>query len=148
MQEGNTLLTLPFLPIEYFMLLAFVMMSFLDLRSKTLPSFLTTSIIFIVAIVQMKNLEFGILGFVMGWLLMEGFTDDDSFFSGVADLKATVMLSLFASTIQEFMFLIVLLLIFGVVYKIIVKKLFKPKEVAFIPVFLITYLTWMILKLT
>jgi hypothetical protein len=57
------------------------------------------------------------------------------------------MISLFATTLGEFMLMIILLLIFGVVYKIIVKKMFNPKEVAFLPVFLITYVTWMALKL-
>lgn len=137
----------PFEPVEEFMLLLFILLSYLDLKSKTLPSFLTTSIILIIATVNIKNIEFGILGFIIGWLLMEGFTDDNSFFSGIADLKATVMLGLFATNVQEFMFLIVLLLIYGVVYKIIIKKMFKSKEVAFLPVFLITYITWMVLKI-
>jgi hypothetical protein len=140
-------MTLPFTSIEYFMLLMFVFLSYLDIRSKTLPSFLTTSIILITAMVNLKNIEFGVLGFILGWLLMEGFTDDNLFFSGVADLKAMVMISLFATTLGEFMLMTILLLIFGLVYKVIIKKMFNPKEVAFLPVFLITYVTWMVLKL-
>jgi hypothetical protein len=132
--------------IELFLLLMLSLLTFIDLRRKTLPSPLTTSLIFILAIVNLDNLPYGILAFIFGYLMMEGLTDDGEFFSGVADLKVCVALGLMVSNLFAFFLMVMLIVIFGVVYKsIIVKAVKKKGDIAFIPVFLFVYIAMLII---
>ena len=133
--------------IELFLLLCLILLTFIDLRHKTLPSPLTTSIILILAIVKLQNIEFGIIAFIFGLLMTEGFTDKGQFFSGLADLKVTVMIGLMCSNVFALMLMIMLIMIYGTVYKAVAVKFFKSKEeIAFISVFLFVYVTLMILN--
>lgn len=133
--------------IEIFLLLMLLMLSIIDIKYKKLPSSLTTSIIFILALVNFNNLMFGVLMFIFAYMMMEGLTDKGEFFTGVADLKVTVMLGLMINNIYALMFLIFLILIIGVVYKIIMMKFLKQKnEIAFIPVFLIVYIILLVVQ--
>jgi hypothetical protein len=133
--------------LEVFVLLMLSLLTFIDIRKKTLPSPLTTSLLFIVALVKIQNLEFGVLGFIFGLLMMEGLTHDGEFYSGLADLKMTVVLALMVSNIFAFILLIILILIYGVVYKAIIVRVAKKKgDIAFIPVFLVVYMTILLLE--
>jgi hypothetical protein len=133
--------------IDIFVFLYLILLSAIDIRKQTLPSILTTSGIFLVAIANFQNLPYGILAFIFGWILMDGFADKGEFFSGVADLKMMVLLGLMTSTLGMFLVTCVLVVIFGTLYKVFAVKVFKQKEVtAFIPVFLLTFITLMIIK--
>ena len=118
-----------------------VITSILDFRFRQIPSVMLTAMLFAVACLNPANLIFGALGFIMAYLLIE--TD---FFSGVADLKVFTIISFMIPTIKWFFVMIILVLLFGFIWKVIVKlRIKKAKNVAFIPVFLFVYLAIMLL---
>lgn len=133
--------------IEIFLLIALFILTLMDFKYKKFPSILTTSLIFILAIVNMQNIHFGVLGFIFAWMMMDGFTEDGEFFSGVGDMKVVIMLSLMVSNLLQFFLLIGLIMICGVAYKIIAKFTFKQKgEVAFVPALLFAYIIFLWFK--
>ena len=118
-----------------------VVVSLIDWKIKVLPSIMLTGMLFAVAVLNPANLWFGIMAFMMGYLLMEA-----DFFSGVADLKVMAMIGFMLSTTNYLFGLILLTVIFGTFWKILIKwRLKHEKEVAFIPVFLFIYITLYIL---
>lgn len=129
--------------IEGFLLLALVIFSWIDIKKREFPSVLTTAVLFVILIVKLPNLQFGILAFVLGWLLM-----DIEFFEGTADLKVITMIGLMCSNLGMFFLFTTLTLIFGTLYKILMVKIVKQKdETAFVPVFLVVYITMLIIEL-
>lgn len=133
--------------LDIFLFLYLILLSIIDIRKRTLPSVLTTSGIFLVAIVNFQNIPFGVLAFVFGWLLMDGLADREEFFSGVADLKMMVLLGLTVSSLGMFLVVCVLVVVYGTLYKIFAVNVLKQKEItAFIPVFLLVFITMMIIK--
>jgi ABC-type dipeptide/oligopeptide/nickel transport system permease component len=89
----------------------------------------------------MQNIEFGLLGAIFGLLMMEGITENGEFFSGLADLKMTVVLSLFMTTIPTFLILCVLIMFIGLGYKIVAVQIFKKKgDIALLPVFVLAFI--------
>jgi len=128
--------------VEAFLLLCLILLSAIDIKKRSLPSPLTTSIIFVLALVNFQNITFGILSAIFGWLMMEGITEDGAFYSGLADLKVTIMLGLTIHALGMFMIMVVLILVYGVVYKALMVSVFKQKgETAFIPTFLFVFIT-------
>ena len=114
----------------------------IDIKLRSVPAVITTGGIFVMAILFSNNITFGVLTFILSWLLIEA-----EFFSGLADLKIAVFLGLLISNSTAFILFTFLILIYGVFYKIIVKKYFKKEtqdEIAFIPVFVVVYLTLVI----
>jgi len=134
---------------EMFLLAFLILFAFIDIKKKQLPSILTTSVLFVLAIVKINNLPYGILAGIFGWLLMEGFTEEEygRFFSGVADLKITIMLGFMISSLGGFLILCILIVVYGVLYKVVMIKFFEQKEeVAFIPVFLLVFITLILIE--
>ncbi|MCK5293900.1 MAG: hypothetical protein KAJ49_04560 [Arcobacteraceae bacterium] len=125
--------------IEMFLLIALTVLSIIDIKRRVFPAVLTTTIILVLLLVKMDNIQFGILAFVFGWLLLEL-----EYFSGVADLKVMTMIGLMINNLASFMFSIMIILIVGTVYTILMVKVLKFKdkidEVPYIPVFLISYI--------
>ena len=115
--------------------------SLIDWKFKALPSILLTSMLFAVAVLNPANLWFGIMMFIVGYMLMEA-----DFFSGVADLKILTMLGFMIHTTNYMFGLILLTVIFGFIWKVLIKWRFRnDKDVAFIPVFFFIYLTLFLL---
>ena len=122
--------------INIFIIVWLGMLSVIDLRYKKIPAFMSTTFLLTTLILFGEaNLYVGIIAFVMGLLII-----DLGFMSGEADLKLFSGLGVVVGS-QIFSYLI-LVVGLGIVYKIIYKKIIKPKEdeCAFIPVFLVTYL--------
>jgi len=115
-----------------FLLLA----SLIDLKLKFLPSVMLTAMLFAVAVLNPENLWFGIMGFIISYLLYEL-----DFFNGWADIKVMTTIAFMVSTTNYLFGLILLTVWFGLVWKILIKwRLRRETEVAFIPVFLFCYL--------
>lgn len=115
--------------------------SIIDWKFKALPSVLLTAMLFTVAIMHPENLWFGVLAFIIAYLLYEL-----NFFSGVADVKIMTMMGFMIPALNWFFALVILTVIFGFVWKVVIKwRLKKEKETAFIPVFLFVYLTMILL---
>ena len=128
--------------IEAFVFLSLIILSIIDLKKKEFPAVLTSGLLFTVAIVKFNNLEFGVMAFILGWFLMEA-----DFFSGIADLKIITVIGFFITQMGMFLLFTILILIYGVVYKILMVKVVKQKkETAFIPVLLAVYITLLIIQ--
>ena len=118
-----------------------VVVSLIDWKIKVLPSIMLTGMLFAVAVLNPANLWFGIMAFIIAYLLYEA-----DFFSGVADIKIMTTIGFMLSTTNYLFGLILLTVIFGTFWKILIKwRLKHEKEVAFIPVFLFIYITLYIL---
>jgi hypothetical protein len=115
--------------------------SIIDWKLKSLPSIFLSSILFVVAFMFPQNVWFGIMTFILAFLLYEA-----GFFSGIADIKIMTMLGFMVSTINWLFVLILLSVCYGLVWKVFVKwRLPKEKDCAFIPVFLFVYFTFYLL---
>ena len=115
--------------------------SAIDLKFKVLPSVFLTAFIFTVAFLNPANLWFGIMAFIIAYLLYEF-----DFFSGVADIKIMTMLGFLISTTNYLLLFILLTVIFGFLWKVFIKWRMKDKEdTAFIPVFFFVYITMILL---
>ena len=115
--------------------------SIIDYRLRVFPSILLTAMLFTVAMLNPQNLWFGIMTFIIAYLLYEA-----DFFSGVADIKIMTMIGFMLSTTNYLFGLILLTVFFGLIWKVLIKwKYPKEKDIAFIPVFLFCYITILIL---
>ena len=121
--------------------LLLLMVSYIDWKLKLLPSILLTAMVFTVAVLNPSNLWFGIMAFIIAYLLYEA-----DFFSGVADIKIMTMIGFMLSTTNHLFGLILLTVIFGLIWKVLIKwRLKHEKDVAFLPVFFFIYLTLFLL---
>jgi Flp pilus assembly protein protease CpaA len=117
------------------------MVSVIDIKYRAVPSIILTGFLFAIAFLNPNNLFFGILGFILGYLLFES-----GYIGGVADIKIFTLLSFMVSSQAWFFIFIILTLVYGMVWKGLVKwKFNKETEFAFIPVFLFTYISMVIL---
>jgi hypothetical protein len=118
-----------------------LMVGIIDFKFKASPSILLTGMIFAVAVLNPANLWFGIMGFIMAFLLYEG-----GFFSGVGDIKVMTLIALMLNTTNELFLFIILTLIFGFAWKglwhwrLKAKRKKLPDEFPFLPVFLFVYI--------
>jgi len=112
-----------------------------DMKKHEVPAVLTTSIIFILAMVNINHIQFGAVAFVFGWLLYEF-----EFFEGIADVKVITAIGLMCSSLLGIFALIILVTIYGTIYRAAFGLILKKKAIAFtVPLFLI-YLTMWILS--
>jgi len=125
----------------YIVLGFLVIASLIDWKLRVLPSAFLTSMLFVVAFLNPANLWFGLMGFLIAYLLYEL-----DYFSGVADIKIMTMIAFMLSTTNYLLGFILLSVFFGVVWKALIKwRLKNEKDVAFIPVFLFVYVTLLLL---
>jgi hypothetical protein len=115
--------------------------SIIDWKVKMIPSIFLTAILFVIAFLYPANLWFGLMGFIMAYLLYEA-----DFFSGIADVKVMAMIGLMISTTTWMLIFIGLVVILGLFWKILIKwRMKKEKETAFIPIFLFIYIAMILL---
>ena len=115
--------------------------SIIDWKLKALPSIFLTAMLFAVAVLNPANLWFGIMAFIIAYLLYEA-----DFYSGWADVKVMTILGFMISTTNWLFALILLSVCYGFVWKVLIKwRLRKEKDIAFLPVFLFVYLTLLLL---
>jgi len=112
-----------------------LIISLIDLKTKKVPAFLTTAIILAVAMVNMVDISYGILhlgfgviAFIFAYLLYEL-----DFIGGVADIKVIVIIGMMLSELSVFFMFFILLMMFGVAYKIIWRYALKKPEGSEIP---------------
>lgn len=115
--------------------------SVIDLKYKKIPSVFLTGFLFFILALNPEHLFFGVLAFVFAYMMYEF-----DFISGIADIKLITALALVISGYFWFFLYIILILLFGVVWKFIIqKRIKKAKEIAFIPVLLFAFITLWIL---
>ena len=123
-----------------------LVMALMDIVDREIPSVLpTTAILFItfyfVALFP-SHILYGILGFIFAWLLYEF-----DFYRGIADMKAVIIISLFATSVIQFGVFMLLTVGLSLIYQLIFKYGFryKRKEIPFIPLFFIIFCIFSVL---
>lgn len=113
--------------------------SVIDWKFHAVPSVFLTGMLFVVLALNPANLFYGILAGVLALFLY-----DADFIGGVADIKATIIIGLMIASLQSFFVFTILMMLYGVIYKVIIKKALarrkkKPKQFAFLPVYFFVY---------
>lgn len=108
----------------------------IDWKAKAIPSILLTGGLFVVLALNQDNIFYGLLAFVLSYLLYEA-----DFFGGVADIKVFTLLGLLMPSIYDFGIYVTLFAILGMTWKV-AYKLKHPKEddCPFLPVFVFVFL--------
>jgi len=124
--------------------------SLIDLKTKRVPAFLTTALIFAIAMVNMVDLSFGILhisfgvlAFIFAYLLYEL-----NFIGGVADIKVIVIIGMMIAELQTFFVFITMLMIFGLLYKIVWRFVLKKPEGSEVPFIISLWAVYVVLWIT
>ena len=109
--------------------------SLIDLRTKKVPAFLTTGMIFLIAMVNMANIEFGmihmafgVLAFIFAYMIYEL-----EFIRGVADIKVIVIIGMMVSSIPYFFMAIILIMLLGMGSKFVWRYGLRKSEGSEIP---------------
>lgn len=117
--------------------LVLLLFSIIDWKLKAIPSIFLTAMLFAVAVLNPTNLWFGIMTFIIAYMLYEA-----DFFSGIADIKVMTMIGFMISTTNYLFGLILMTVCYGFIWKVLIKwRCRKEKDVAFIPVFFYIYVT-------
>lgn len=124
-----------------------LIISLIDLRTKKVPAFLTTALIFAIAMVNMVDinygilhLSFGLLAFIFAYLLYEL-----NFIGGVADIKVIVIIGMMIAEFSTFFIFMAMIMIFGLAYKVAWKYILKKPEDAEIPFIISLWAVYIIL---
>jgi prepilin signal peptidase PulO-like enzyme (type II secretory pathway) len=118
-----------------------LIISIVDWKYKELPSIILTGMLFVVLALNPLNIFFGLLSLVFALLIYEG-----DFISGIADIKIITMIGLMITNFAWLSVYTILVLVFGLVWKLIIKKrIKKAKQTAFIPVLFFVFITLWIL---
>jgi len=111
------------------------MISLIDLKTRRVPAFLTTALIFTIAMVGMVNisqgmirLSFGVLAFIFAYMLYEL-----DFIGGIADIKVIVIIGMMIISINHFFVMIAMIMVFGFIYKIVWRYVLKKPEGSEVP---------------
>ena len=114
--------------------------SLLDLKYKAVPSVALTSMLFIVVIMRIENLHFGIAAFVFAWIIKDLLSIKNIEF-GVADIKIMAIIGLLISTMNGFLIFIGIFALFQLVYTLAWQWRFgSDHERPFIPCLLAVYI--------
>jgi len=112
-----------------------LIISLIDLKTKKVPAFLTTALIFTIAMVNMNDINFGILHLAFGVLafIYAYMIYELDFIDGVADIKVIVIIGMMVAEFSTFFVFMALVMFFGVAYKLIWKFGLKKPEGSEIP---------------
>lgn len=111
-----------------------------DIKSKQVPAIFTTAIILLLSIANIDHLQFGAIAFVFGWFLYEF-----EFIEGLADVKVITIIGLMLTSLYGLIALIILVTIYGTIYRAAFRLILKKEVVAFtVPLFLIYLTLWIL----
>lgn len=117
------------------------LIALIDIKFRRIPSIFLTGTVFFCAFLFPSNLFYGIMGFIMAYLLYEA-----DFFGGIGDIKIMTAVAFLFSTPTMFFLYILLIGCYGIFWKIMWKWRFRrDKQCPFLPVFFFT-LTTLILE--
>jgi len=125
---------------------ALIIASLLDLKYKGVPSVALTGLIFIVAVLRIENLQFGILAGLMAWTVKDLIYEFQGLEFGMADIKIMAIIGLLVPSLEAFLFFIGIFSIFQFVYTAVWQwRVGHDKERPFIPCLLAVYIALMII---
>lgn len=135
--------------IDLAMVLLFVLgvVAIIDWKFKQVPSIFLTGILLATATIHLYNFEvgmisivFGILSFVYAWMLYEA-----DFIGGMADVKVITIIGLMLVNVQMFFTMMLMIVLFGMAYKMTFKYILKYEEGKEIPFILSLYAVYIAL---
>lgn len=110
--------------------------SVIDWKYKEIPSIFLTGILLVVLALNPSNIFLGLLSLVFALLIYEA-----DFIGGIADIKIITIIGLTLTNFYWFFVYIILIFLFGIIWKFVYKKRFKKaKIVAFVPVLFFVFL--------
>lgn len=113
-----------------------VIVAVIDWFSKAIPSILLTGGLFVVIALNQGNIFYGLLAFVLSYLLYEA-----DFFGGMADIKVFTLFGFLLPSLYAFGVFVVLFAVLGMTWKVAYKWKHQEDEVCpFLPVFVFIYL--------
>jgi len=122
--------------------------SFLDLKYRAIPSVFLTGLLFIVAIIRVDFIAFGVLAGVFAWVMKDLIYEFNGLDFGIADIKILAIIGLMLHTRYEFLLMIGIFSIFQLAWVSLWSWKMKAdkREMPFIPVLLAVYVTMILLR--
>jgi hypothetical protein len=122
-----------------------IIASLLDIKYRAVPSVLLTGTLFIVLIMRIENIAFGISALIFAWFIKDILSMKELEF-GVADIKIMATIGLMMPTMNMLLMFIGVFSLFQFVYTFVWEwKIGHDKERPFIPCLLIVYIMMMII---
>lgn len=131
--------------IEFILLFLLLVIAIIDWKFKSVPSIFLTGLLFVVAMVNFVDFNWGVfhlsmgaMAFIFAWLLYEG-----QFISGIADVKVLSIIGLMINSIPMFFVFVLVTLLMGMSYKLIFRFILKKdqfEEIPFIPALVCVYI--------
>lgn len=129
----------------WIVLFILILASYLDIKYKAVPSVLLTAILFIVAIMRIENLNYGILAGLYAWVIKDIIFEWNGLDFGMADIKIMIMMGLLIPTFNFFLLFVGVFSIYQFVYTLVWEWKIKGEvERPFIPCLLAVYVTLLI----
>lgn len=123
-----------------------IIASFLDLKYKAIPSVFLTGLLFLVTLVRIDFIQFGILAGIFAWVIKDILSIKEIEF-GMADIKIMIIIGLMIHTMEMFLLFIGVFALFQFAYTLIwTWKIGEDKERPFVPCLLAVYITMMIIR--
>lgn len=123
-----------------------IIASFLDLKYKAVPSVLLTGLLFIVAIMRIENLGFGILAGIFAWFIKDLIDDFNGLDFGMADIKILIIIGFLIPTMNFFLIFIGIFSLFQFVYTLVWQwRVGGDVERPFVPCLLAVYITLLLI---
>jgi len=119
---------------------ALIIASILDIKYKAVPSVALTSLLFVVAVMRIDNLYFGVLAGLLAWIIKDLIADFSGLDFGMADIKIMIMMGLMIPTMNFFLIFIGVFAIFQLAYTLVWEwQIGGDTERPFIPCLLAVY---------
>jgi len=117
----------------------FLIMIFFDVKKKAIPSMYGTSIIFVLAAVNLQNLPYAALMFIFAWFLYES-----KMYSGIADVKMITAIGFLINSMFGVYAFVIVLTLYTAIYNILMRMGLKIKGeyAGTIPIFLSYLIVW------
>jgi len=122
--------------LAFILIIILGIVAIIDWKFKQIPSMFLTGILFVTFIIQAFSptllntfyLTSGIAYFIFAWMLYEA-----DFIGGIADIKFLVIIGLMISNFPMILIGILLIMLFGIAYKLVFRFILKRKETEEIP---------------
>ena len=125
---------------------ALVFASYLDLKYRGVPSVALTGLVFLVAVLRVDQLAFGVLAFLMAWTIKDLIYEFQGLEFGMADIKIMVVIGLLIPNLYWFLMFVAIFSVYQFVYTAVWQwRVGHDKERPFIPCLLAVYVTMMII---
>jgi len=119
--------------------------SIFDLKYRAIPSVFLTGALFLIAVVRIDFIEFGLLAWIFAWTMRDILSLKQLEF-GRADIKVMMMIGLMMHTREMFLMFIGVFALFQFVYTLIWTWRFgEDKERPFVPCLLAVYIAMILI---